>query len=303
MIIKTTDTDSIKRLLHNIRLPAENSHKGQNGKMLIIGGSHLFHAASLWSAEVASHLMDMVHYCSTVENEEIFLSLKKKFRNGMVVQKKDLLEYVKEDDVILIGPGMVRGSINTKVVKTFEEVIALDDEPSYTFHLTKFLVEHFPDKKFVIDAGALQMMDPSLFLKLTRRPLITPHQLEFEKLFGVDISSKNTQEKIQVTREMADKYHCVILLKAVEDFISDGKEMYIVEGGNAGLTKGGTGDILASLAASFFAKNDPLESAVIGSYLLKKTADQLFKDKGYWYNINNIIEFIPHTLKELFFNE
>ena len=89
-----------------------NSHKGQNGRVLIIGGSSLFHSSSIWAAEIASYFVDIVHYSSTKENNEIFLSLKKKFRNGIVVEQKDLDEYVKEDDAILVGPGMLRKNIS-----------------------------------------------------------------------------------------------------------------------------------------------------------------------------------------------
>src|SRR3989338_8813397 len=100
MLIKTSSLNSIKPFLKSIHLPQPNSHKGQNGRILVIGGSTLFHSASLWAAEIASHFVDMVHYASTVENNEIFLSLKKKFRNGIVVPKKDISLYAKEDDAI-----------------------------------------------------------------------------------------------------------------------------------------------------------------------------------------------------------
>ena len=108
MLIQTSDLNSIKTLFKKFVLPKSNSHKGQNGKVLIIGGSSLFHAASLWSAEVASHFVDMVHYSSTIENEKIFHELKKVFRNGMIVPQSQLEHYAAEDDVILLGPGMMR---------------------------------------------------------------------------------------------------------------------------------------------------------------------------------------------------
>jgi NAD(P)H-hydrate epimerase len=76
-----------------------------NGKVLIIGGSTLFHSASLWAAEIASYFVDMVHYSSTVENNEIFLKLKTIFRSGIIVHRKDLLHYVQEDDAILFRAG------------------------------------------------------------------------------------------------------------------------------------------------------------------------------------------------------
>lgn len=280
MLIKTSDNKLIKSFLSKLNLPKPNSHKGQNGQVLIIGGSSLFHSASLWAAEVASHFCDMVHYSSTVENEKIFLSLKKKFRNGMIVPQEKLMEYVGEDDVVLVGSGMMREG----------------KEAKYTFDLTKSLIKNFPDKQFVFDAGCLQMMKPECLQLLKIPAVITPHQKEFEKLFNQSILNLTIEEKIKMVEETAKKYKVIILLKAVVDIVSNGKETYIIEGGNAGLTKGGTGDILAGLTTALSATNPALVSAVSASILLKKTGERLFQSKGYWYNIDNIIELIPEIL-------
>src|SRR3989339_109851 len=283
MLIKTSDNNLIKSLFKNFPLPQVNSHKGQNGKILVIGGSSLFHSASLWSAEVASHFVDMVHYSSTKENNEIFMSIKTKFRGGMVVKQEDLDEYVLEDDVVLAGTGMVRDG----------------DEGKFTCELTKRLINNFPKKKFVFDAGSLQTMDKEWLLELKTPAIITPHQKEFAKLFGINIIDFSLEKKEQIVLETAEKFKTIILLKAVNDIISDGKKTYVVKGGNAGLTKGGTGDVLAALSASFYCKNNPLDAAVFASILLKKSSEVLYKTKGYWYNVGDIIDKLPEVLKSL----
>ncbi len=302
MVIKTSNPNIIRPFLKNIHLPQPNSHKGQNGRVLVIGGSSLFHSASIWAAEIVSHFVDMVHYSSTKENNEIVLSLKKKFRSGMVIPQRDIFEYVEEDDVILLGPGMVRGNIRRDVinrVSTFNDVLKIQNEPTYTYILTKYLLEHYPNKKFVLDAGALQMMQPEWLLGLKTKAIITPHQGEFEKMFGLSVSRLSVNKKMNVVLKQAKKYNCVILLKAVKDFISEGRRTAIVEGGNAGLTKGGTGDLLAGLCAAFYAKNLAFDSCLLASFILKKTADQLFLKNGYWYNIDKIIQSIPSVMTKL----
>ncbi|MBU1472399.1 hypothetical protein KKB64_01240, partial [Patescibacteria group bacterium] len=94
--------------LKKLYIPPPDSHKGQNGRLMIIGGSHLFHAASIWALEVSSRIVDLVHYSSTPENNTIVMEVKKQFRDGIVIPREQIEEYIKEDDCVLIGPGMVR---------------------------------------------------------------------------------------------------------------------------------------------------------------------------------------------------
>lgn len=290
-----------QRFVQQMVWPKKISHKGQNGRILVVGGSSLFHAACLWAAETVSHFADMVHFSSTVENSEVFLSLKKKFRNGMVVSKKDLPYYAKEDDVILIGSGMMRGKAkklsNDKL--NYEDLLKITEESEYTYELVKYLIDNFPEKKFVFDAGALQMMEVKWLKKLTTPPILTPHQQEFDTLFHLPVKNLSETAKGNAVIEKAKINNCLILLKAVTDFISNGDELITINGGNAGLTKGGTGDVLAALCAAFYVKNTALNSAVLASYLLKKTADALFMTRGYWYNTSSLIEAIPEELVRL----
>ncbi len=284
MLIKTGDTRSIQPFLKKLYIPKHDSHKGQNGKVLIIGGSSLFHSASIWAAEIASYFVDMVHYSSTKENNEIFLSLKKKFHNGIVIAQKDLPDYVREDDAVLVGPGMMRGE---------------GEEARFTRALTKELIEKFPNTRFVFDAGALQTMNKEWLGKLKQPAIITPQAKEFEKLFSLSLQGKSQEEKMMIVKKIAQEYGIVILLKTTFDIVSDGGDIFVIEGGNTGLTKGGTGDILAGLAVSFYAKNDPVTAAVLASFVLKRTAETLYLRQGNWYNIRTVIEEIPKTLFDL----
>lgn len=302
MIIKTSNPNSIQPFIKHLRLPNPTSHKGQNGRLLIIGGSSLFHAASLWSAAIASHLVDMVHYSSTEENQQVFLALKTKFVDGMIIKKQDLLAYAEEDNCILIGPGMIRGKIDADLRfknLEFSEILSIKDEPSYTYCLTKFLIDHSPAKQFIFDAGALQMMEKDWLITLRKKAILTPHQGEFETLFNKNVKDLSSSQKRKIVQEIAKKYHCVILLKAVSDIVSDGTTVMEIHGGNAGLTKGGTGDVLAGLIAGLSTITDALTAGVLSSFLLKKAAEELFEQTGYWYNTTDLISQLPKTMKKL----
>ncbi len=303
MVIKTSDPKTYKSFLKCIPIPKPNSHKGQNGKVLIIGGSSFFHASSIWAAEMASHLVDMVHYASTRQNEDILIALKKRFRNGIVVKQKDMPLYIEEDDAILIGPGMMRNRDKRLKMKderiSFNEILKLQDEGQFTYYLTKYVLEKYPNKKIVIDAGSLQMMEKYWLLGLKNAPILTPHQKEFETLFGQKVIDLPLEKKGEIVKQYAKKYKSIILLKAITDIVSDGKEIYYIEGGNAGLTKGGTGDILAALAVGFAARIDTLNGAILASLVLKKAADDLLPRDGYWYNTDTLIDTVPQVLRQL----
>ena len=269
--------------ISQIILPQKSSHKGQNGRLLIIGGSHLFHAASLWSLEVASRIVDLVHYSSVPENNQIVQDLKEEFRDGIVVPRSDIDSYIDEDDCILIGPGMIR-----------------DKE---TEELANRLLKKYPHKKWIIDAGALQMMDISL---IPNNAVLTPHAREFEYLKrrikdDVLISKlKNLDLKQQVKR-FALHYRCIVLVKGEVDIISDGEQVCEIHGGNSGMTKGGTGDVLAGLFAAIACKNDPFIAAVAGSFVNKQAGDHLFKKVGVYFNASDLADEIPLVMKQLFF--
>lgn len=287
--------------LKNLYLPAKDSHKGQNGRLLIIGGSKLFHSASLWALKVASRIVDLVHYSSIEENNKIVQKLKEEFRDGIVVPRTNVEDYINEDDCVLIGPGMIRTENskfkiqNSKLqlkTQNLKEISEIEDEGLQTYYLTKYLLLKYPLKKWVIDAGALQMMDPSW---IPQNAILTPHHLEFKKLFGREYTS-------DAVREEAKKHNCIILAKGEKDIVASKDKIQIVEGGNVGMTKGGTGDVLAGLVAAFYCKNDPFIAAISGSYINKKAGDDLYQKMGYFFNASDLADQIPQTMKNLLLN-
>lgn len=291
--------------LKQLYLPPKNSHKGQNGRVLIIGGSHLFHAASLWSLKIASRIVDLVHYSSVPENLEIVQKLKEEFRDGIVVPRREIEFYINEDDCILIGPGMVREEkIEPKTMNqelSLKDIEKIENEGIQTYYLTRYLLKKFPKKKWVIDAGALQMMEPEW---IPEDAILTPHSGEFARLKSkmkdpewkkeLDAMSLDNQ-----VREFANRYHCIVLYKSEIDYVASVNQLMIVEGGNAGLTKGGTGDVLAGLTAALYSKNPAYLSALGAAYIHKRAAEELFSKMGYWYNASDLVDQIPQTMKKL----
>lgn len=262
-------------LLKNLYTAPTDSHKGDNGKVLVIGGSKLFHAASLWALEIASKIVDMVFYSSIPENNQIVQLAKSEFRNGIVVPREKVEDYIQESDCILIGPGLPRKNGQ----------LPGDDD---TQELTESLLTKFPKKKWVVDGGSLQVIKPEI---LPKTAVITPHIKEFETLFGI-IPTPDT------VSEMAQKYSITILFKSEVDIVCDKERSIKIPGGNAGMTKGGTGDVLAGLVAAFYAKNDAFLAATAASYFNKKAGEALSKKVGNNYNSSDLVEEIPKVMKQ-----
>lgn len=263
-------------LVKKLYLPSSSSYKGMNGKLMVIGGSHLFHAAFLWSLKIASRIVDMVFYSSVPENNEIVQKNKEEFRDGIVVRRSDIEKYIEEADCVLIGPGLPR--------KEGEQ--QSDDD---TESLTRRLLQTYPHKKWVIDGGSLQVITPE---DLPKGCVITPHTREFAKLFGVAVSEENV-------KVMAEKYDIIIVAKGEKDIIARKEQCLVITGGNAGMTKGGTGDVLAGLIAALGCKNDLWLAASCGSFFNKKAGESLYEKVGFYFNASDLADEIPQVMKRL----
>lgn len=270
-----------------VKLPKKDSHKGQNGKLLIIGGSELFHAASAWSLDVASKFVDMVFYSSVPSNNELIQAAKQHFWNGIVVPRAEVESYLEEADAILIGPGMTRTPDTAQLVNQ--------------------LLTDWPAKNWVIDAGALQMVEPDL---LTEHCLLTPHKHELvqlakksghqavlELLFTLDFSEEQAQLSAQkLAQELSTSFGgATVLLTGTTDMVSTSSETEFIVGGNPGMTKGGSGDVLAGLVAALYTQHSALASAVVGSTINKLAGDELYQTVGPFFNSSDLVSQVPKT--------
>ncbi|HEX6977217.1 MAG TPA: ADP/ATP-dependent (S)-NAD(P)H-hydrate dehydratase [Patescibacteria group bacterium] len=274
------DKANLKKLFK----PAGTSNGEDNGQVTIIGGSSLFHGAPILPLIVASRIVDMVFFATPEKSVGMVAqNLKSKLMSFIWIPWEDKEEYIKKSDAILIGPGFMRfGSEKTPNGKRH---IECDEECQKTKEITKALLTKFPNKKWVIDAGSLQTMDPDW---IPSNAILTPNKKEYQILFG------------KMDPEVAaKKYNCIIVIKGPTTLVYSKEEIIEVHGGNPGLTKGGTGDVQAGLTAALLAKNDPLLSACAGAFIVKAAADELQKEKGVYYNADDLANKIPQTLSSL----
>lgn len=292
-------------LFQKLNLPKDGTHKGQNGKLMIIGGSDLFHVASKWSLDVASRLVDMVFYASVPSNNDLIHEAKGNFWNGIVITRSDIPDYIEEADCVLIGPGMLRNDdlLDSKTSHA-KWPLSEDDLNLETKVIVDSLLAKYPDKKWVIDAGALQMVSPDL---LNENCLITPHQKELQAVISKLKNSRDFEDS-EITPDLVPDFlqnisakigGATILLKGKVDIVANLENAHVVDGGNSGMTKGGTGDVLAGLVAGLYTTNDIWTSAVLASYVNKKSGENLANQVGPFFNASDLAENVPYVFWDL----
>jgi NAD(P)H-hydrate epimerase len=287
--------------------PAHDSHKGQNGRVLVIGGSTLFHASIFWSAAVAAKIVDLVHFTSPANenNDLVRQKIKAGFWEGIVVDYAEVEDYIREDDSILIGPGMTRTESTVTIYQTQDtRNTQYNEGVGSTAEIVNHLLKRYPEKKWVVDGGALQEVDPTL---LNGNMIITPHQGEFTRLAGKIQDSRfkiydwnNADERAEKSSALSNRLDgLTILTKGLVDIVCRFDEAVLVEGGSAGMTKGGTGDVLAGLVTALYAKNDAFLTATVASYVNKKAGEALAKRVGVYFNAGDLVVQVPKVLSEL----
>lgn len=332
--------DLITSYFNQIKFPTTLSHKGDNGKALIIGGSDLFHSASFWSFEVISRLVDMTFYSSVQENNEIIKNLKTDLIDGVVVSRSNLPDYLEEVSAVLIGPGM-RRDVRTRFSQpelqslTLTDLNNLDWEED-TAAVTAALLRSYPHKNWVIDAGALQVLDPQW---LPSETILTPHAKEFSdllaKIDGIDrVATISAWEAMQqeitksyfknqesmapqvvsgeelsnLTQDLFDwssllriseqLNQALMIIKGPADLIVGQEQVLAVVGGNAGLTKGGSGDALAGMITGLVANYEKFPSVVVASYMNKLAGHNLWQRQAMMFNTSDLVAQLPLSFKE-----
>ena len=188
----------------------------------------------------------------------------------LIMRDIEDLKGIEKSTALLIGPGM---GLTVDFKHVFQDLLSLD----------------LPT---VIDADAIRILS-LLNYKRSKPLLITPHSAEFKDLTGLDASESALLDYSRKTGN-------IVILKGSTDLISDGNVIARSSGGNARMTMGGTGDLLAGISASLLSKGiAPFEAAKLASFINKKTGEMCFDDRKYWYTIMDMVEKIPDVMNWL----
>lgn len=267
------------------------SGKKDNGQVLIIGGSCLFHGAPLLALKTASRVAGMVFFTSPEPSTgETAAQLKSSLSSFIWIPWEAVEEYIEKAEAILIGPGMLREHAN-KGDKAVVKCQNIDKSGWETKNITERLLKRYSGKQWVIDAGSLQVMEAKF---IPKRAILTPNRNELRRLFG-PVPEENLSELL---KQKSQEHQCVIVYKDNGTMIVAPDKSIELKMDEVGINKGGMGDVLAGLTVGLAAKNLPFVAAGVAAYVNQKAAENLHQKFGFAYNADDLAEEVPKVLGE-----
>ncbi len=264
-----------------------SAHKGDFGRLLVIGGSEVFSGApALVSLAALRTGVDITYLAApsktaysiaSVSPNLITLKLKGDYLTADNLTA--LLPYLEMVDAVVLGPGLGLHAKTREFVKTC--VIAVESA----------------GKPLLLDADGLKAF--AEFKRPLRVPLVlTPHAGEYAILAGKKLS-ENLEERTAEVQETATELKAVILLKGQVDVVCDSKRVKLNFTGNPGMTVGGTGDVLSGIVGALLAqKADAFEAAVAGAFVNGAAGDFVANNIGFHLVATDLLEQIPRVLKD-----
>ncbi|MDD5111847.1 MAG: NAD(P)H-hydrate dehydratase [Candidatus Altiarchaeota archaeon] len=253
------------------------SHKGDFGRVLVVGGSSRYAGAPYLAAWAAMRVgVDLSVVCAPKEVVERMPA-----NPNLIVQPLKSKECINEDDVELI----LRQEYDAMVIGN-----GIGTDEGTKEAVLEILARSV--KPVVVDAEALRMLKPS---RIKPNMLLTPHTGEFKRLNEEYDESKREKQ----AEEYARKTKATLVLKGHIDVITDGLTTRLNATGNPGMTVGGTGDVLAGVIGGLLAQNkDALKSASAGAFLNGLAGDIAYAKLGVSMTATDVIDRLPAAIRQ-----
>lgn len=238
-----------------------DSHKGDHGELLVIGGGPYTGAPALAAQAALAAGADIVR----VAAPETVVDTVQSYNEALITQSLDgerlgpdhveeLLEIAQGNDSVVLGPGL--GSHE----ETFDAV-------------REFLMSF--EGTCLIDADPLGLV-PEIETEATL--ICTPHTGEFRRMGGDP--SEDWRDRMEDVRDQAAAIDATILLKGPYDILSNGERTRVNRTGTPAMTVGGTGDVLAGTTGALAARADPMDAAALGAYVTGRAGERCVEDRA-----------------------
>ena len=264
------------------------THKGDHGRLLIIGGSELYTGAPTLAALAALRVgVDLVYIAAPEKTAHDIASFSPSFitikLNGDHLVPTDLTilkSFIEKVDTVVLGPGLGLHEDTIETVKQIVEMIETVQIP------------------LLLDADGLKAFSESKH-KVKTPFVLTPHAGEYKILMGKSLP-QDLQSKVKAVCHAAKEVNGVMILKGPIDIITDGTRVKVNEFiHNPGMTVGGTGDVLSGIVGALLSKRiDAFNAATAGVFINGAAGDFVAHEKGYHMLPTDIIEWIPKVMDD-----
>lgn len=264
----------------------KDTHKGNYGRVLILGGCKGYTGAPTMCAQAALRagaglvyvgVPESIYEITAVKNTEAMPFPLDEDNDGLTQKAfEDIKEKLDKCDVCVIGPGMGRKAGTVKFVHN---------------------VVSYYKGKLIMDADAIYAIaqDFGVLCSCECDVVFTPHEGEFSQIYYL------SPDKKKMVAEFAEKYSCSVVLKGPETLIAlkDG-QLISSKLGNPGMATGGSGDVLAGIIGGFVGQMDFYKAIVTGVYV-HGTAGNLAAEKLGEYSMlpTDMIDLLPEVVKSI----
>lgn len=231
------------------------SHKGTFGRVVLIGGNQQYGGAIIMSALAAVN--SGAGLTTVITDKKNHGPLHVQLPEAMVVDWYDqvtCLTVIQQADVLLIGPGL---GTSTFSLGLLQMVLKVQTNQQW----------------LVIDGSALTLLaEAKLSLPYPEHTVLTPHQMEWQRLSGIAIATQTDQ----LNQEKQHELGAILVVKSHQTTIYNKENIYYNQAGSAAMATGGTGDTLAGMITAFlaqFPQNDHTVAAAV--YLHSFIGDHL----------------------------
>lgn len=268
-------------------VPEKDSHKGENGRVLIVGGSIEYYGAPILAGMGAlfggADLVTlMVPECNFEVSRSYYPDFIVKSFPGERLDVRGvekIADFANTQQCVVMGPGMGTKPSTLEAISTLIKKIKTP---------------------LVLDTAAAQAI-PKASVRDNAHLLLTPHAEEFSSIFGQKLPLLLI-ERIQMVKKIVARFNVNILVKGPTDIIvgPNNDAHCINQTGNAGMTSGGTGDVLAGFIGRLIAGGlSPYDAARIGVFIVCSTGDELAIAKGHSFTATDLALHLPYTIRNL----
>jgi len=263
-------------------LPRATSHKGENGRLLVVAGGPYTGAPALVGFGSLGIGIDLVHIATPASAATVVAAYSPTFivhpLVGHRLLREDLrqiIELTPRVDAVAIGPGLGDAAGTLEAIR---EVVRGIQVP------------------MVLDADAIKAVAVDPKCLAGKKAVLTPHSREFQLLSGKSLPDA-PEERAEMVRETAKALGATILLKGHVDIVTDGTRLKFNYTGNPGMTAGGTGDVLCGLTAGLIAKGmAPYDAARLAAFTNGAAGDLAFEEKSYGLTSLDVANHLGHVL-------